>query len=102
MLVQIRIAEFLSYSMVRGLGFEEIAAAVGLSTAAVHRRYYRLITQVTGLVREKAKTDPQSNRIFEAILTDDQLFRCSLLGLLNVISRKGFSAIRQILESFLS
>jgi AcrR family transcriptional regulator len=87
---------------VRGLGIEEIAATVGLSTAAVNRRYYRLIQQVTGLVRERAKKDPHLNRVFEAILVDDQLFRCSLLGLLNVISRKGFSAIRQILESFLS
>jgi len=87
---------------VRGSSFEEIAAAVGLSTTAVHRRYYRLITQVTGLVRQRVQGDSRLNRIFLSVLHDEQIFRCTLLGLLNVIARKGFSGIRQILESFLS
>lgn len=87
---------------VRGLRWEQIAPAVKLSTTATHRRYYRLITQVTGLVWVKAQKDPKLNHIFQAILIDEEMFRCALLGLLNVIARKGFPGIREILESFLS
>jgi len=37
-----------------------------------------------------------------AVLSEDSIFRCTLLGLLNVIGRKGFPVIREILESFLA
>ena len=87
---------------IRGQSWEEIAAAVNLSSTAVHRRYYRLIKRVAGVVRENAMRDPLLSGIFHGILADDRMFRCALVSLLNVVGRRGFPAIREMLESFLS
>jgi RNA polymerase sigma factor (sigma-70 family) len=87
---------------VKGQNWEEIAAAVNVSPSAARRRYYRLIRRATSVIRQHATKDPLLSERCATILTDDAMFRCALLSLLNVVGRKGFPAIREILESFLS
>ncbi len=87
---------------VKGQSWEEIAAAVNLSPTAARRRYYRLLTRATAVMRKRALNDPVLNKRCHAILTDDEVFRCALLSLLNVIGREEFPNIRGLLERFLS
>jgi DNA-directed RNA polymerase specialized sigma24 family protein len=87
---------------IAGLKFDQIAADLNMSPAAVRQRWYRLLNGLADGIFEEAKKDSALAAALPSILKNIDVFHRSVLAFMNAISHGGFTAVKKAAEFVLN
>ena len=100
---QLNQSEALLFDLVykKRLARDQVAERLGSTPEAVRQQWSRLLTKLLGSVRLQLQKDPLCNELLGTVLSNEKVFRRSLLELLRLLVKRGVQGLERLVKSSL-